>query len=222
MTQPAEVPARIARNAAALFNEVSDTFVMNLGVGIPTLVADYVTNENIFVMTENGMIGTGKSATPEEAHPQLINASRQLVRETPGCVYLDSAEAFGLIRSGRVDATVLGAFQVDQHGNIANWIIPGGKQLGVGGAMDLVAGAKQVVIAMTHANNGKSKLVRECSLPVTGFTEADIVVTEMGVFFYEDGHYILRKIAADATIEQIRQTTELEFLCAAKLETMLP
>lgn len=216
-----EAAVRIAKNVAHLFNSVEDTFVLNLGVGIPTQVSDYVDNENIYIHAENGMIGVGSLAKNGGGHPKLINASRQPVMETPGCVYIDSCMAFGMIRGGRVDATVLGAFQVDEQANVANWIIPNGKQLGVGGAMDLVVGAKTVVIAMMHTNKGKIKLVKSCTLPVTGYGEVDIIVTEMAVFFFEKGRFILKKIAPDVTLDEIRGATDFSYDLADQLESML-
>jgi len=212
---------RIAKNVAHLFNDVQETFVLNLGVGIPTQVSNYVDNDNIYIHAENGMIGVGKLAKNGEGHPKLINASRQPIMETLGCAYIDSCMAFGMIRGGRVDATVLGAFEVDEKANVANWIIPNGKQLGVGGAMDLVVGANTVVIALIHTNKGKPKLIKTCTLPVTGYGEVDIIVTEMAVFFYEEGRFILKKIAPDVTVDEINAVTEFPYDVAANLETML-
>ena len=126
--------ARIAKNIASLFNDATDITIINLGVGIPTQVANYVNNDNVFIQAENGMLGVGAIAVGDEIHPQLINAGRQPVKETPGCAFFDSSTSFGMIRGGHIDATVLGAFEIDQHGNVANWIIPNGKMLGVGGA----------------------------------------------------------------------------------------
>ena len=143
-----EAVRRIASNVAELFNGVTETTVLNLGVGIPTDVANYVTNPNIYLQAENGMLGVGEIVAPDCAPPDLINAGRQPVCETEGCCYFDSAMSFGMIRSGRVDVTVLGAFEVDEEASVSNWIVPNGKQLGVGGAMDLVMGVKTVVIAM--------------------------------------------------------------------------
>ena len=143
---------RIARNTAALIDADESLSVINLGVGIPTMVSNYVSREGIYLMAENGMLGVGPIAEGDEIEPDLINAGRQPVLETKGCSYMDSAEAFGMIRGGHVDATVLGAFEADQNADVANWIIPGGKQLGVGGAMDLVSGARKVIIAMTHTS----------------------------------------------------------------------
>jgi 3-oxoacid CoA-transferase B subunit len=217
-----EISARIAKNIAALLEDVQDTFVLNLGVGIPTQVSNYVTNENIFIHAENGLIGVGPIAEGDEIHPQLINAGRQPVKETPGCAYMDSSSAFGMIRGGHVDATVLGAFEVDQDANVANWIIPGGKQLGVGGAMDLVAGANKVIIAMTHTSKGSPKLIRKCTLPITGVGEVDVVVTELAVFLFEKGKVVLKKIAPEIDVDYLRSVTELEFETDVRLETMLP
>lgn len=213
---------RIAKNIARLLDEASqDAFVLNLGVGIPTQVARYITNENIFIQAENGMLGAGAIAVGAEIHPQLINAGRQPIKETPGCCYMDSSASFGLIRGGHVDATVLGAFEVDREGNVANWIIPNGKQLGVGGAMDLVAGANTVVIAMTHVNRGKAKLVKKCTLPVTGVQAVDIVVTELSVFYFQSGKVQLRKILPGLSVDRLRQITELDFTVAKSLQPML-
>lgn len=190
---------------------VSGNFILNLGVGIPTTVSSYLKNDRVFIHTENGMLGVGALASPEEAHPDLINAGRQPVKETPGCCYFDSVDSFGLIRGGHIDATVLGAFEVDSGGNVANWIIPGGEQMGVGGAMDLLMGAKTVIIAMTHESKAGPKLVCKCSYPLTGQRKADYVVTEYGVFCFRDGRFSLEVIAEDISLDELRSITELEF-----------
>ena len=218
-----EIGARIAKNIAALVDELAgeDTFVLNLGVGIPTQVADYVTNENVFIQAENGMIGVGPLAKEGEAHPQLINAGRQPVTETKGCSYMDSSMSFGMIRGGYVDATVLGAFEVDRQGDIANWIIPNGKQLGVGGAMDLVAGANRVIVAMTHTSKGKPKLVEKCALPVTGVNEVDYVVTECCMMRREKGRFVLFALAEEMTLEELRSITGIDFDVASDCRPML-
>lgn len=194
---------------------------INLGVGIPTMVANYVTSPSIYVQAENGMLGVGCAAPEGQMDHDLINAGRTCVTETPGCVYMDSAASFGMIRGGHVDATVIGAFEVDQKGNIANWIIPNGKQLGVGGAMDLVTGAREVVIAMQHTSkNGKPKLVKQCTLPITGIGEADMVVTEYAVFVFEDGRLVLKEIAPEITVDELRGITDAEFDVSADLHPM--
>jgi 3-oxoacid CoA-transferase B subunit len=205
---------RIASTIARHFDGKAEKgrLFINLGVGIPTMVANYVTSPNIFVQAENGMLGVGCAAPEGQMDHDLINAGRTCVTETPGCVYLDSAASFGMIRGGHVDATVIGAFEVDQKGNIANWIIPNGKQLGVGGAMDLVTGAREVVIAMQHTSkNGKSKLVKECTLPITGIGEADMVVTEYAVFVFDKGRLVLKERAPEITLEELRSITDADF-----------
>ena len=209
-----EAKERIASVIARHFDRKAQNgrLFINLGVGIPTMVANYVTSPNIYVQAENGMLGVGCAAPEGQMDHDLINAGRTCVTETPGCVYMDSAESFGMIRGGHVDATVIGAFEVDQKGNIANWIIPNGKQLGVGGAMDLVTGAREVVIAMQHTSkNGKPKLVRQCTLPITGLGEADMVVTEYAVFVFDKGTLILREIAPEITLEELRAITDADF-----------
>lgn len=213
---------RIAKNVASLVEDASEPFVLNLGVGIPTLVSNFVHNENIFIQSENGMVGVGPLAGEGQVHPELINAGRQPVLETPGCCYTDSSTSFGMFRGGHMDATVLGAFQVDREGNIANWIIPNGRQLGVGGAMDLVAGANKVIIAMSHTNKGRHKLVEQCTLPVTGLGEADVIVTELAVFFFEAGGIVLQKIAPEVTINELREATGFDFTVSPDLGTMIP
>jgi 3-oxoacid CoA-transferase B subunit len=212
--------SRIAKNIAALFNHVEEITILNLGVGIPTQVANYITNDNVFIQAENGMLGVGSIAVGDEIHPQLINAGRQPVKETPGCAFFDSSTSFGMIRGGHIDATVLGAFEVDQYGNVANWIIPNGKMLGVGGAMDLVVGAKKVIIAMMHTSKGKSKLLKKCTLPVTGFGEVDVVVTELAMFFFENGEIVLKTIAPEADVDYVRSVTEFDFVVSDELKVM--
>jgi 3-oxoacid CoA-transferase B subunit len=205
---------RIASVIARHFDReaLNGRLFINLGVGIPTMVADHVTNPHIYIQAENGMLGVGCAAPENQMDHDLINAGRTCVTETPGCSYLDSAASFGMIRGGHVHATVIGAFEVDQEANIANWIIPNGKQLGVGGAMDLVTGAREVVIAMQHTSkNGKPKLVKQCTLPITGIGEADMVVTEYAVFVFDKGRLILRKIAPEITLDELRGITDAAF-----------
>ena len=205
---------RIASIIARYFDKKAQNgrLFINLGVGIPTVVANYITSPNVYVQAENGMLGVGCAAPEGQMDHDLINAGRTCVTETPGCVYMDSAASFGMIRGGHVDATVIGAFEVDQKANIANWIIPNGKQLGVGGAMDLVTGAREVVIAMQHTSkNGKPKLVRQCTLPITGIGEADIIVIEYAVFVFEAGRLVLRQIAPEITLDELRNITDADF-----------
>lgn len=210
---------RIAKRIAREFDSQGRMMVINLGVGIPTMVANYIRSKSVFVQAENGMLGVGPLAVGNEIDRRLINAGRQPVTQTPGCSYFDSAASFGMIRGGHVDATVIGAFEVDRDGNIANWIIPNGKMLGVGGAMDLVTGAGQVIVGMRHTGrDGRPKLVKRCALPITGFSEADIVVTELGVFFFESGRLVLKEIAPEISVEGLKSLTEAEFEVAGDLK----
>jgi 3-oxoacid CoA-transferase B subunit len=214
---------RIASVIARYFDRKAQNgrLFINLGVGIPTMVANYVTSPNIYVQAENGMLGVGCAAPEGQMDHDLINAGRTCVMETPGCSYMDSTASFGMIRGGHIDATVIGAFEVDQQANIANWIIPNGKQLGVGGAMDLVTGAREVVIAMQHTSkNGKAKLVKQCSLPITGMGEADMVVSEYAVFVFDHGRLVLKEIAPEITVDELRGITDAEFDVSADLLLM--
>ncbi|MDO5114859.1 MAG: 3-oxoacid CoA-transferase subunit B [Synergistaceae bacterium] len=215
-----EAKIRIAKYIAKEFDEMSkdhDLFV-NLGVGIPTMVADHTASKRVFLQAENGMLGVGPVADEAHIDPLLINAGRAKVTETKGCSYMNSADSFGMIRGGHVDATVIGAFEVDEKGNVANWIIPNGKMLGVGGAMDLVSGAKKVYIAMQHVSKkGKSKLVRACSLPVTGYGAVDTVVTEYAVFKFENGQMTLTAKAKGMTFDKLKAITEAEYSIAKNL-----
>lgn len=212
---------RIARRIAAEFKSAGTRMVLNLGVGIPTMVADYVNNPHIYIQAENGMLGVGPLAREGEGDWQLINAGRQLVTQTQGCCFFDSSMSFGMIRGGHVDATVLGAFEVDEQANVANWIIPNGKQLGVGGAMDLVSGANRVIVAIQHQDKkGGSKLKKRCALPITGFHEADLIVTEYAVFAYEAGGLVLQEIAPEVTLEAVREMTEAAYTVSPGVKTM--
>jgi 3-oxoacid CoA-transferase B subunit len=211
---------RIAKRIAQEFNATKQKLVINLGVGTPTLVANYVTNPLVFVQAENGLLGVGPKAKEGEEDTQLINAGREKVTQTSGCCFFDSATSFGMIRGARVDATVLGAFEVDEKANIANWIIPNGKMLGVGGAMDLVSGAKKVIIAMMHTTDEKPKLLHQCSLPITGYGEADLIVTELAVFAFEQGKMILKEYAPEVTPEQVRELTEARYEESQDLKVM--
>jgi len=203
---------RIARRIAEEFMSQERRMFINLGVGTPTLVAEFIRSDRIFIQSENGMLGVGPKAPKEWVDLMLINAGREHVTETPGCCYFDSAASFGMIRGGHLDATVIGAFEVDETGSIANWIIPNGRQLGVGGGMDLVAGARQVVVAMPHTSaNGEPKLVRACTLPVTGYHEADLVVTELGVFRFLEGRMVLTEIAPEIDLNGLKSLTEAKF-----------
>jgi 3-oxoacid CoA-transferase B subunit len=216
-----EVKTRIARRIAQEFVAQGRKMIINLGVGTPTLVANYIASGRIFLQAENGMLGVGPKAEGDRIDPKLINAGREPVTETPGCCYFDSAASFGMIRGGHIDATVIGAFEVDETGSIANWIIPNGRQLGVGGAMDLVAGARQVVVALPHTSSkGQPKLVRKCTLPVTGYHEADLVVTELAVFRFRKRQMVLEELAPEIDIEGLRARTAAHFTVSGDLKPM--
>ena len=216
-----QAKVRIAKRIARHFVEQGRKLVINLGVGIPTMVANYIRRGSVFIQAENGILGVGPLAEGKKIDRQLINAGRQPVTETPGCSYFDSATCFGMIRGGHVDATVIGAFEVDEEGNISNWIIPNGKQLGVGGAMDLVTGAKQVIVGMQHTTkDGTSKLVKRCRLPVTGFGEVDLVVTELGVFAFEARRLVLKEIAPEVSLQALTAFTEARFQVSPGLQPM--
>ncbi len=211
---------RIAWRIAQEFNKTKCPLFINLGVGIPTMVADYIDNDQVFLQAENGMLGLGPAAEEGKKDSMLINAGRIPITETPGCSYFDSCTSFGMIRGGHVDATVIGAFEVDQEGNVANWIIPNGKQLGVGGAMDLVAGARKVYIAMTHTTKkGAPKIIPSCTLPVTGYGEVDVVVTEFALFRFREGRMVLEEIASEVTLEELKAMTTADYEVSAELKT---
>ncbi len=217
------IKPRIAKRIAYEFADATETVILNLGVGLPTMVSNYIDNKNVFLQAENGMLGVGAIADEAEADPYLINAGRQRVKETVGCSYFDSSLSFGMIRGGHVDATVIGAFEVDEEATIANWIIPNGRMLGVGGAMDLVSGAKKVIIGMSHfQKSGASKIVKTCSYPVTGCGLADMIVTELGVFSYPDGKLTLTEIAPEISVDELAELTEARFHVADDLKEMYP
>jgi acetate CoA/acetoacetate CoA-transferase beta subunit len=198
----------IARRIA---QELRDGMLVNLGIGIPTLVANFVpAGMHVFFQSENGLIGTGPVPEPGMALPWLTDAGGRPVTALPGASTFDSAISFGLIRGGHLDLTVLGGLQVDQHGRLANWMVPGKMVPGMGGAMDLVAGARRVVVAMQHTAKGRSKIVRECSLPLTSDRPVDLVVTELAVIGFPGGQATLLETAEGVTVEQVVAATEAE------------
>jgi 3-oxoacid CoA-transferase B subunit len=194
--------------------ELGDGFYVNLGIGMPTMVANFIPDGmKVTLQSENGMLGMGPFPRDNEVDPDLINAGKQTITELPESVYFDSATSFAMIRGGHIDISILGALQVAQNGDLANWMIPGKMVKGMGGAMDLVAGVKRVVVLMDHnAKDGSAKLLKQCDLPLTGAGVVDMVITELGVFEIEDGQMKLREIAPGVTLDEIRGRTEAEFV----------
>jgi 3-oxoacid CoA-transferase subunit B len=198
--------------AMRIAQEVYDGYYVNLGIGIPTLVANYIPADiQVMLQSENGLLGMGPYPTEAEIDPDLINAGKETITAIKGAAFFSSADSFAMIRGGHVDLTVLGAFEVDQHGNIASWMIPGKMIKGMGGAMDLVAGAKNIVVAMAHANKDKqSKLLKQCTLPLTGVNCIRRVVTDYAVLDIYDGAFHLLERAPGVTVEEIIEITEGE------------
>lgn len=207
--------------AKRIARELRSGMLVNLGIGIPILVANHLPdNVRVFFQSENGLIGTG--SIPEEgmAHPTLTDAGGRPVSALPGACTFDSAMSFGLIRGGHLDVTVLGGLQVDARGYLANWMIPGKMVPGMGGAMDLVTGAKRIIVAMQHTAKGKSKIVKRCSLPLTSVRPVDLVVTEMAVIAFEQGRATLLETAPGVSIAEVVRATEAPLAVAPTILTM--
>ncbi|MBK9322550.1 MAG: CoA transferase subunit B [Bdellovibrionaceae bacterium] len=216
------MPLNREQIAQRIAQEVQEGYVVNLGIGIPTLVANYIpSTKNVMLQSENGLLGIGPFPTEKEIDADLINAGKQTVTAAIGASYFSSADSFAMIRGGHIDLTVLGAMEVDETGSIANWMVPGKMVKGMGGAMDLVAGARNVIVAMQHADkDGNSKLRKKCTLPLTGVRCIKKIVSDFGVIDITPEGFVLREYAPDMTPEKVLAATEGQMRIASDVKPM--
>ncbi|MBV7505280.1 3-oxoacid CoA-transferase subunit B [Bacillus sp. sid0103] len=204
-----DVQELIAKRAAA---ELQPNSVINLGIGIPTLIAKYVESEFVYFHTENGMLGVQELNREEDFDPNLVNAGKLPISEGMGASYFNSADSFAMIRGGHVDVAILGALQVDEQGYIANWAIPGKNIMGVGGAMDLLSGAKKIIVTTNHtAKNGDSKIVKNCTYPITSIRKVDWIITELAVFEFQNDQLVLKELMPGVTLKEVQEKTDADF-----------